>query len=111
MAKTNLLSGPVSCNYLFIASNFQSTIRHLWKKDSLKDSIRAKRIHHPLWPMQIDFEADFDTSILSGLKAKGHDTKPTGIQVGFSAITAISKAHNILEVSIDPRRNGSCAIF
>lgn len=75
------------------------------------DSIRAKRIHHPLRPMHIDHEADFDVSILSGLRAKGHDIKATSLQVGFSAVTAISKAHNILEVENDPRRNGSVATF
>lgn len=80
-------------------------------KNSLIDSIRAKRIHHPLRPMHIDYEANFDASILNGLQNKGHDIKNTSLQVGFSAVTAISKAHNILEAETDPRRNGSVSIF
>lgn len=98
-------------NYLFIVPKFQSIIRHLWKKDSLLDSIRAKRFHYSLDPMFIDYEGDFDARILSGLEAKGHVTKNTNLQEGISAVTAISKAHHILEVATDPRRNGSVVTF
>lgn len=89
----------------------QSTIRHLWMKDTLHDAIQAKRVHHQLLPMLIQYESGFDEKILLGLQALGHITAQTQVTRGFSAVTAISKAFNVLEVSADARRNGSTAIF
>lgn len=61
--------------------------------------------------MQLDYEAGIDANILNGLRRRAHVIKTTNIQDQFSAVTAISKAHNILEAVADPRRNGSVAIF
>lgn len=86
-------------------------IRHLWMNDSLNDAIAVPRIHHNLRPMLIEYEVDYDVKMLEGLESKGHKIEESKLQLGFSAIAGISKAHNILEVSTDPRRNGSTAIY
>lgn len=80
-------------------------------EDTLYNAIQTRRVHHELLPMHIQFEFGFDTKILSGLRAKGHTIAPAMVQRGFSAVTAISKVYHILEVSADPRRNGSTAIY
>lgn len=80
-------------------------------KDTLHDAIQAKRVHHQLLPMVIQYEFGFDEKILNGLQTKGHKTVQTMVQRGFSAVTAISKSLNVLEVSPDNRRNGSTAVF
>lgn len=86
-------------------------IRHLWMNDTLYHAIKAKRLHHQLVPMLIQYEYGFDAEILKRLETKGHKTIPVKVQRGFSAVTGISKAHKILEASPDVRRNGSIAVF
>lgn len=79
-------------------------------QETLRNSIEVKRIHHQLLPMRIEAEAGFDAKIMNGLHMKGHKIKQETGVTGFSAITGISKVHNILEASSDVRRNGSIAI-
>lgn len=86
-------------------------IRHLWMNESLQDAIVPPRIHHNLRPMFIEYESEYDMKMLEGLESKFHKVQESRLQRGFSAIAGISKAHNIIDVSTDPRRNGSTAIY
>lgn len=77
--------------------------------ETLKDSISARRIHHQLMPMEVAYEHDFNDEILKGLRKIGHNTTED-IVIGFTAVTAISRARGFVEAVFDPRRSGSIAI-
>ena len=56
---------------------FQAILHNLWLDVNIKDAIDAKRIHHQLMPMQVDWEKEFPQviycSISLGLYAKKTD--------------------------------------
>ena len=58
---------------------FQAILHNLWLDVNIKDAIDAKRIHHQLMPMQVDWEKEFPQviycSISLGLYAKERLTK------------------------------------
>lgn len=56
------------------------------------------------------YEKGFDPEILKGLESKGHilfEEKPV---IGFTAVTAISRARGFIEAAYDPRRFGSIEV-
>lgn len=79
-------------------------------KENLQKSINAKRIHHQLLPMEISYEKDFDADILNGLQKIGHNIAQDKPVIGFTALTAISRANGHIEAVFDPRRFGSIEI-
>ena len=78
--------------------------------DSLEESINAKRIHHQLLPMNVVYEKGYAPEILDGLKNIGHNITEDEYVIGFTAVTAISRARGYVEAVFDPRRNGSFQI-
>lgn len=79
--------------------------------ETLKDAISAKRIHHQLLPMEAVYEHGFDAEILDGLRKIGHNVTEDVPVIGFTAVTAISRARGYVEAVFDPRRYGSIAIY
>ena len=43
---------------------FQAILHNLWLDVNIKDAIDAKRIHHQLVPMQVDWEKEFPQVII-----------------------------------------------
>ncbi|XP_055300761.1 scoloptoxin SSD14-like isoform X2 [Sitodiplosis mosellana] len=84
--------------------------KHLWLGESLEDSINAKRIHHQLLPMEVVFEKGYNPEILEGLRQIGHNISEDKPVIGFTAVTAISRANGYVEAMVDPRRYGSIQI-
>lgn len=78
--------------------------------DTLKEAIYAKRIHHQLLPMEVVYEEGYDPEILDGLRQIGHRVTKGVTVIGFTAVTAISRAKGYVEAVFDPRRYGSIQI-
>ncbi|XP_068633058.1 glutathione hydrolase 1 proenzyme-like [Battus philenor] len=47
-------------------------IRKLWFGQSIKEAVDEARLHHQLFPMQVQYEYGITRDIIQGLKAKGH---------------------------------------
>lgn len=85
--------------------------RHLFFGEDLDSAMSARRLHHQLAPMWIDYEAGFDEAIIEGLRNRGHVVKEKTPDAGFAAATAITKdVHNKVSAAFDPRRGGSVEI-
>ncbi|XP_059618787.1 scoloptoxin SSD14-like isoform X2 [Phlebotomus argentipes] len=83
-------------------------MRHLVFNESLIDAMHAKRIHHQLAPMRLDFENGFNEEIIKGFSERNHELYEVSPGSGFAALTAISSdGAQRLEAVFDPRRNGS----
>lgn len=80
-------------------------------KESLKDAVMAKRVHHQLLPMELFYEDGLDISLVDGLKEFGHKTVGDKSVLGFAALTAISRVSGHIEATYDPRRIGSTEIY
>lgn len=89
---------------------FQTLISKLMFDEPLDELLRAKRFHHQLAPMYIDYEAGFDKTILRGLADIGHKVHEDTTPRGFVAITAIAREGNKLTPVYDPRRGGSVSV-
>lgn len=80
-------------------------------KESLKDAVLTKRIHHQLLPMELFYEDGLDTSLVNGLKEFGHKMVGDRSVIGFAALTSISRVSGHIEATYDPRRIGSTEIY
>ncbi|XP_021704343.1 gamma-glutamyltranspeptidase 1 isoform X2 [Aedes aegypti] len=83
-------------------------LRYLFFGEELETVMNARRLHHQLAPMWVDYEAGFDEAILEGLRKRGHDVREKTPDAGFAAATAIAKnAHHEVSAAYDSRRGGS----
>lgn len=80
-------------------------------KESLRDAIDSRRFHHQLLPMEVVHESGFDNKLVNGLRELGHIITEDKPLVGFTAVTAISRAKGYIEATFDPRRYGSTEII
>ena len=80
-------------------------IRHLWFGEDIKKAIDAPRIHHQLFPDEINHEKNFPQELLDGLGKLGHKLKNQGQQRG-AIIMAISSDGNNLYANSDYRKGG-----
>lgn len=78
--------------------------------ETLEDAVNSKRIHHQLLPMSVVHEKGFNEEILDGLRKLGHNVTEDSPVIGFTALTAISRARGYVEAVYDPRRYGSIEI-
>lgn len=78
--------------------------------ETLQEAIYSKRIHHQLLPMEVVYENGFDLKIVEGLRKMGHKVVEDKPVIGFTAVTAISRAKGYVEAVFDPRRFGSIEI-
>ncbi|XP_053694328.1 glutathione hydrolase 1 proenzyme-like [Sabethes cyaneus] len=86
-------------------------MRYFFFGEDLDTTMSAKRLHHQLAPMFVDYEPGFDEKILEGLRQRGHIVKEKGPDAGFAAATAIAKdASDKVSVAFDPRRGGSAEL-
>ncbi|XP_053677505.1 glutathione hydrolase 1 proenzyme-like [Anopheles nili] len=83
--------------------------RYLVFGEDLHTVMSAKRLHHQLAPMWVDYEAGFSPDILEGLRKKGHRVKEKTPDAGFAAATGIVKdpIDYTVTAAFDPRRGGS----
>lgn len=79
-------------------------------KNSLKEAVGAKRIHHQLVPDELLLENGFDKNLVDGLKKFGHKTVATNPLDSFTSMTAISRISGHIAATFDPRRTGSIEI-
>ncbi|ETN59664.1 gamma-glutamyltranspeptidase 1 [Anopheles darlingi] len=85
-------------------------LRTIYFKQSLCDAINAPRLHHQLAPMQVQYEKEFDKTLISGLASRGHKVVESQDDSGFAALTAIFKRGSYISAAYDRRRAGSVAI-
>ena len=71
-------------------------IRHLWFGEDIKKAIDAPRIHHQLFPDEINYESNFPRDILNGLAQRGHKLVKHKDDEMSSYIMAISSDENHL---------------
>lgn len=103
-----------------ITATLQVIIRNLWLKQNIMSAIIAKRLHHQLQPMLLEYEEGFSKYILESLADKGHNlirlntnavvqnviNMPT-----YSTVNAISIEDDIIYAAGDPRRGASGGTF
>ncbi|XP_017792145.1 PREDICTED: gamma-glutamyltranspeptidase 1-like [Habropoda laboriosa] len=84
-------------------------VMNLWSGYNIKEAIDEHRIHHQLFPMNVQNEQGFSPDVLSYLSSIGHNvTTYSGIG---SAITAVSKEQGRIYAVSDFRREGRTAGF
>lgn len=80
-------------------------MRQMFFNETLLDALFAKRLHHQLLPMAIQYE-----QVLQGLVDRGHAMDELAPGVGFAAVTGISLKGDSPEAFYNPRRGGSSAV-
>lgn len=88
-------------------------MKHLMMNETLSNSIAARRIHHQLAPMELQYESGFDAEMVESLASIfGHkvvETKPDG---GFAAVVGIAITEDEdPQGVVDPRRGGSVEFY
>lgn len=86
-------------------------LRYLYFNESVRDAVRAPKIHHQLLPMRVIYEEGLADEIITGLGAMGHEMVKANFEIGFAAITAIGREGNKLVPVYDARRLGSASVF
>jgi gamma-glutamyltranspeptidase/glutathione hydrolase/leukotriene-C4 hydrolase len=79
-------------------------MRTIWFGQNIKEAVDAPRIHHQLFPMEIQYEYGTLQQVVDGLKAIGHKTnryKDAG-----SIICALLKASDYIYANADHRKGG-----
>ncbi|XP_013186877.1 glutathione hydrolase 1 proenzyme [Amyelois transitella] len=92
-----------------ITTQVAMATRHIFLEGgNLVDTIQRRRLHHQLIPMEVEYEHDFDQSIIQSLQARGHATTELSRTAGFAAmIAAVREADGMIVAATDPRRIGS----
>ncbi|XP_044272828.1 glutathione hydrolase 1 proenzyme-like isoform X2 [Tribolium madens] len=86
----------------------QITVKNLWFGTPIGQAVQEKRIHHQLYPMEVEFENAFnnDRDLVRALHKIGHEYSIAGPGSGFSAVTAISRKGGVVGTASDVRRTG-----
>lgn len=87
----------------------QVAIKLLWFQKTLKDAIDDKRIHHQLYPEQVQIEEGFDAALQKSLRTFGHTL--SCFEFGGSVIQAVHNTPLGLFAYSDPRKGGIPAGF
>lgn len=91
---------------------FAAIFNHLYLNKNLEESLNARRLHHQLTPLDLQFESNFDAEILKSLNEQyGHTLRENLPDGGFAAVTAISVNNKEIVASYDPRRGGGVEVF
>ncbi|KAH0810404.1 hypothetical protein GEV33_012386 [Tenebrio molitor] len=86
------------------AGKLHVLMRTIWFGQNIKEAVDAPRIHHQLFPMEIQYEYGTLQQVVDGLKAIGHKTnryKDAG-----SIICALLKASDYIYANADHRKGG-----
>lgn len=84
--------------------------RYLYFNETIEEAVAARRIHHQLIPMRIEYEAGLDQDVVDGLAQVGHRMFEGAYDSGFSSVTAIGCDDTKCTPTYDPRRNGSATV-
>ncbi|EFA08621.1 glutathione hydrolase 1 proenzyme isoform X2 [Tribolium castaneum] len=86
----------------------QIAVKHLWFGAPIGAAVQEKRIHHQLFPMEIEFENAFNETrdFVEALHKIGHEYTIAEPGSGFSAVTAISRKGGDVATASDVRRTG-----
>lgn len=85
-------------------------MRQTFFNETLLDALFAKRVHHQLLPMVLQYEAGLDAQVVQGLVERGHAIEEAAPGGGFAAVTGVSFKGAAPEAFYDPRRGGSSAV-
>ncbi|KPM04716.1 gamma-glutamyltranspeptidase 1-like protein [Sarcoptes scabiei] len=80
------------------------SLRHLFLNETIKQAIDASRIHHQLFPSNIEYEPCFRLDILDGLRLRNHQVKEIKKGVRGAVVMAISRDQNDFIKEIEARR-------
>jgi gamma-glutamyltranspeptidase/glutathione hydrolase/leukotriene-C4 hydrolase len=91
---------------------FATIYNHLYMQQSLVDAVAARRLHHQLMPLELQWETGFDAEILRELNENfGHSLVESTPDGGFAAVTGIAVVDGKIEACFDPRRGGGVEVF
>lgn len=82
----------------------QVLIRTLWLGEDIKKATDAPRLHHQLFPNEIEYETGFPQIYLDQLKKYGHAIQPSS---QASLVLGIVKKNGTLQANVDYRKGGS----
>lgn len=86
------------------------SLRNLWMNDDIKLAIDSARVHHQLFPTNVENEACFPTNILDSLKEKNHQIKQIEDGDRGAIVMAISRLKNgTIRANSDWRKGGTIA--
>ncbi|CAL1536406.1 unnamed protein product [Lymnaea stagnalis] len=77
----------------------------LWLGEGIESAINMPRLHHQLLPPYIEYEPDFDTTVLNNLKNLGHNISL--VPVGKSIIQGIDVKNGLIFANSDYRKGGT----
>ncbi|XP_015838324.1 scoloptoxin SSD14 isoform X2 [Tribolium castaneum] len=79
-------------------------MRTLWFGQNIKEAIDAPRIHHQLYPMQVQYEYGTLQQVVTGLEALGHKT--SRYTDAGSIICALYNTSGLIQANADHRKGG-----
>jgi len=83
-------------------------LRTLWLNETIKEAIDARRVHHQLYPMVLQYEKDFPASYASAFELKNHTIQE--FSLGESVVVGVSRGEDgTLYANSDFRKQGSVA--
>ncbi|CAG9810142.1 unnamed protein product [Chironomus riparius] len=91
---------------------FAAIFNHLYLNKTLVAALDARRLHHQLTPLDLQYESNFDSEIMRLLNEQyGHTLRENLPDGGFAAVTAISVDDGDIVASYDSRRGGGVEVF
>ncbi|XP_063904513.1 scoloptoxin SSD14-like isoform X3 [Zophobas morio] len=79
-------------------------MRTLWFHQNIKEAVDAPRIHHQLYPMEVQYEYGVLQQVIDGLEAMGHKT--SRYKDAGSIICALLKKSDAIYANADFRKGG-----
>ncbi|XP_065561496.1 scoloptoxin SSD14-like isoform X2 [Artemia franciscana] len=79
-------------------------LRNLWFGDDIKSAIDAKRIHHQIFPMNLQYESGFTPYFVDELETFGHNV--TQFLGWGSVVVGLSKENDLIYANSDFRKGG-----
>lgn len=88
-----------------------SIINSLWFDMTVKESVDARRIHHQIFPMNIEYEEGFSENIIRELESFGHAVEEYSVGGTFVAAIAVNQSapYQKIFANSDFRRLGAVA--
>jgi len=86
----------------------QVLFRAFYLGQTIKEAVDARRFHHQLFPMNLNYEDGITTWMIDGMLAKGHNMTYSKFRVGGSAVQAIfvNPKTGEIEANADFRKQG-----
>ena len=84
---------------------FKTIVDVLYDGKEINESVQSSRIHHQLFPNEIEIEQDLPMDVQTGLKLKGHELK--SVPLTFSAVQGIVVKNGFMSGAADKRKHGT----